>query len=133
MTVSPETVAMVKALRADGLSFRDIDAAMDRPATNGNWSWKLLRGVPIATTKDLGERLSISLWKAAEGGRSFKAIEATLAAAGISCSKGDPSEFEGRYDVFVRAEDFADAQRLLLVDVDGISVQALDDLRDATR
>lgn len=76
----------------------------------------------------------LSLWKAVDGGRSFKAISNALALVGIAIVKSsEKSEFEGRYDAFVSDENAARAEALLFVEVDGFTVQALDDLRDITK
>jgi hypothetical protein len=124
-------------LRARGLSWRAIDAAMGRRGRNGNWSWRLLRGGDGAghPAEPPGFLSSISLWKAVAGGRSFREVRAALASRGIACEKGDASPWEDRYEVLVAGEDREAAEDLLFTPVPDAAfrAQSLDALKDPTR
>lgn len=79
----------------------------------------------------------LSLWKAADGGRSFKQVQYALGLAGIAVVKStERSRFEGRYDVWVSDANVEQAKALLFLDVDvngrPTQVQALDELHDPT-
>ena len=139
-------IAEAKRLRALGLSYTDIEALLELGDSHGSRARRLVLGLGGSGKPRTGGGRSlsatvpavrISLWKAAEGGRSFKRIEACLAMEGISCRKPSKEEglspFEGRYDLIVAEKDAEDARRILMCEVDGFTVQALDDLRDPTR
>jgi hypothetical protein len=122
----------VRRLRDSGLSWAAIERALGWPDTHGNKPWRLLRGGGHAGQPE-AKYSTISLWKAVDGGRSFRAVEAMLAAHGISCSKGEKSEWEGRYEIEVAEEDRERAEDLLFRPVDEWQVQILDNLNDHTK
>lgn len=80
--------------------------------------------------KDVGFA-AISLWKAAAGGHSAKAVLEFLRFHGIPCRVAPGvSEWEDRYDVHVPPDRLRAAEELLKVGVSGFSVQRLDHVHD---
>ena len=127
-----EDLEQSRAFRVSGLSWQAIERAMGWPDTHGNKPWRLLRGGGNAGQPE-AKGATISLWKASEGGRSFKAIKAMLAANGIACTKGEASQWEGRYEIHVAEKNRERAEDLLFRPVDEWQVQILDDLNDHTK
>ena len=137
----------VLELRAAGMSYQNIEALMGWPDAHGSRA----HGVVNGRKKRDGSRVAagrsqtaagrgfdaptarLSLWKAADGGRSRRKIHALLEEHGIYCEApetGDLSPFEGRYDVLVYEEDVPAAEELLMRAVDRFAIQRLDNLSD---
>lgn len=128
-----------KELRAAGLSYTKIEAAMGREGKKGFWAMKALRaGGPTPEGSGGGRRcaeyVELSLWKAADGGRSAKRVrDAVMFALGVKLkipTKNRPAEldWDGRYSLFVPADRFAEVRDFLMHDARLYGMQKTDDL-----
>lgn len=131
----------VQSLRSAGMGYADIEAAMGWPDSHGSKAWKICKGKKSRNDgcgkkkRVEGPLATLSLWKYADGGRSFRLVEDALRHHGIHCEKGEVPPFEGRYDILVPESDLGVVKALLFRKVVDFptDVQALDNLHDVTK
>lgn len=148
-----ELATKAKELRKGGLSYMNIEALLGLGDKRGFAARALCLDLkpkgagrpPRPEPWTEGPVEVLSLWKAVDGGRSYRLVKETLGFHGIKCDRmkyetADPeklttkSPWEGRYEIIVPADDGDRAKALLFIELaTGQEPQALDDISDPTR